>query len=107
MQAALSLSGELPAGAAAAAVAASTAEEKPAFSLFDKIRGKRRASVDSPMLPKAAPHPTRLSLDGGTCHYCLIQSATVVLMQCLPWCLECSDLLGAYTSPVCADVMPG
>lgn len=67
VQAALSLSGELPAGAAAAAVAATTAEEKPTLSLFDKIRGKRRASVDSPMLPKAPlSGPTRLSLDGGT-----------------------------------------
>ena len=60
----MSLSGELPAGAAASAVAATAAEQKPILSLFDKLRGKRRTSVDSPMLPKASPH--RLSLDGGT-----------------------------------------
>lgn len=68
VQAARSLSGELPAAVAAAAMAAAamaatSAEEKPVLSLFDKIRGKRRTSVDSPMLPKASAH--RLSLDGG------------------------------------------
>ena len=63
VQAARSLSGELPAAAAAAAMAATSAEEKPVLSLFDKLRGKRRTSVDSPMLPKSSAH--RLSLDGG------------------------------------------
>lgn len=60
----MSLSGELPAGAATAAIAATAAEEKPILSLFDKLRGKRRTSVDSSMVPKASAH--RLSLDGGT-----------------------------------------
>lgn len=88
LQGSLSLSGELP----AAAMAATAAEEKPILSLFDKLRGKRRTSVDSSMVPKAAAH--RLSLDGGTEHCCKLFSSSCALTTSLA-CCPCVDSCGS------------